>query len=51
MVGAFFGFNGKLELTNACLSILPMFGMSLFMLYDKTHAIFIRCGPVSFGKE
>nr|XP_051229140.1 uncharacterized protein LOC127346942 [Lolium perenne] len=38
--GAFLASAGRLELTNSCLSSLPMFAMSLFMLFDATHAVF-----------
>jgi hypothetical protein len=38
--GLFLALAGKLELTNSCLSSLPMFAMSLYMLYDATHAAF-----------
>jgi hypothetical protein len=38
--GSFLASAGRLELTNSCLSSLPLFAMSLFMLFDSTHAAF-----------
>jgi hypothetical protein len=38
--GLFLASAGRLELTNSCLSSLPMFAMSIYMLYDVTHASF-----------
>jgi hypothetical protein len=38
--GLFLVSTGRLELTNSCLSSLPMFVMSLYMLFDATHASF-----------
>jgi hypothetical protein len=38
--GIFLASAGRLELTNSCLSSLPLFAMSLFMLFDSTHASF-----------
>jgi hypothetical protein len=35
--GLFLGPAGRLELTNSCLSSLPMFAMSMYLLHDKTH--------------
>jgi hypothetical protein len=34
--GMFLASAGRLELSNSCLSSLPMFAMSLYMLYDAT---------------
>jgi hypothetical protein len=36
--GLFLASAGRLELTNSCLSSLPMFAMSIYMLFDATHA-------------
>jgi hypothetical protein len=35
--GLFLASAGRLELTNSCLSSLPMFAMGLYLLYDTTH--------------
>jgi hypothetical protein len=35
--GLFLSSAGRLELTNSCLSSLPMFAMSLYMLFETTH--------------
>jgi hypothetical protein len=35
--GLFLGEAGCLELTNSCLSSLPLFVMSLYLLHDGTH--------------
>jgi hypothetical protein len=35
--GLFLTSAGRLELTNSCLSSLPMFAMSIYMLFDATH--------------
>ncbi|XP_071680508.1 uncharacterized protein [Lolium perenne] len=35
--GLFLASAGRLELTNSCLSSLPQFAMSLYMLFDSTH--------------
>jgi hypothetical protein len=35
--GLFLASAGRLELTNSCLSSLPMFAMGLYLLYDATH--------------
>jgi hypothetical protein len=35
--GLFLGSVGRLELTNSCLSSLPMFAMGLFLLHEATH--------------
>jgi hypothetical protein len=35
--GLFLASAGRLELTNSCLSSLPMFAMGLYLLYDSTH--------------
>jgi hypothetical protein len=35
--GLFLGAAGCLELTNLCLSSLPLFAMSLYLLHDGTH--------------
>jgi hypothetical protein len=35
--GLFLASTGRLDLTNSCLSILPMFAMILYMLYKATH--------------
>jgi hypothetical protein len=38
--GTFLASASRMELTNSCLSSLPMFALSLFMLFDLTHAVF-----------
>jgi hypothetical protein len=38
--GTFLASAGRLELKNSCLSSIPLFSMSLFMLFDSTHAVF-----------
>jgi hypothetical protein len=35
--GMFLASAGRLELTNSCLSSLPLFAMSLYMMHDTTH--------------
>jgi hypothetical protein len=35
--GLYLASAGRLELTNSCLSSLPMFAMVLYLLYDSTH--------------
>jgi hypothetical protein len=35
--GIFLASAGRLELTNSCLSSLPMFAMGLYLLHDSTH--------------
>jgi hypothetical protein len=37
--GLFLNAAGRLELTNSCLSSLPMFAMGLYLLYDTSHGI------------
>jgi hypothetical protein len=36
--GLFLASAGRLELTNSCLSSLPMFAMSMYLLHETTHA-------------
>jgi hypothetical protein len=36
--GLFLASAGRLELTNSCLSSLPMFAMGIYMLHDATHS-------------
>jgi hypothetical protein len=38
--GLYLTFAGSLELSNSCMSSLPMFVMSMYMLFDTIHAIF-----------
>jgi hypothetical protein len=40
--GLFLASAGRLELTNSCLSSLPMFAMGLYLLHDTTHAAMDR---------
>jgi hypothetical protein len=40
--GLFLASAGRLELTNSCLSSLPMFAMGLYLLHDSTHAAMDR---------
>jgi hypothetical protein len=35
--GLFLALAGRLELTNSCLSSLPMFAMGIYLLHDATH--------------
>ncbi|XP_051221392.1 uncharacterized protein [Lolium perenne] len=35
--GLYLGAAGRLELTNSCLSSLPLFAMSMYLLHDGTH--------------
>jgi hypothetical protein len=35
--GLFLASAGRLELTNSCLSSLPMFAMGVYLLHDSTH--------------
>ncbi|KAK1685344.1 hypothetical protein QYE76_046192 [Lolium multiflorum] len=37
--GLFLASAGRLELTNSCLSSLPLFAMGLYLLHDTTHAV------------
>jgi hypothetical protein len=36
--GLFLSSAGRLELTNSCLSSLPMFAMGIYLLHDTTHS-------------
>jgi hypothetical protein len=38
MAGLFLASSGRLEITNSCLSSLPMFAMGVYLLHDTTHS-------------
>jgi hypothetical protein len=40
--GLFLASAGRLELTNSCLSSLPLFAMGLYLLHDATHGVMNR---------
>jgi hypothetical protein len=46
--GLFLTFAGRLELTNSCLSSLPMFAMGIYLLHDTTHAVMDKQQPRFF---
>jgi hypothetical protein len=37
--GLYLASAGRLELTNSCLSSLPMFAMGVYLLHDSTHGL------------
>jgi hypothetical protein len=42
---------GRLELTNSCLSSLPMFAMGLYLLYDSTQGDEHHTWPILLGRS
>jgi hypothetical protein len=42
---------GRLELTNSCLSSLPVFAMGLYLLYDSTQGDEHHTWPILLGRS